>query len=248
MLLAGSLPLLLWAAADPVPALRYAAPALPLLAALASFALGRGAWRWPAVALALWWGAGMVVLHGGEHPRVAASRWLWALPAGTALANETAWDETLPVPVRLTPGGPVLWPDHAGHFTLIDADLLRGEGAELAGRLADVLDAADYYIASSGRQMRVLPRMAPRFATARRLYAHLASGALCYAPAYAADPPYPVPFLPVPDRWAQEPWRVYDHPSIRIWKKTPCFDRDRAAALLTSDDAPPPGAGESGSD
>ena len=38
----------------------------------------------------------MVRLHDGAHPRLLASHWLWALPRGTILTNETGWDEHLP--------------------------------------------------------------------------------------------------------------------------------------------------------
>ena len=50
------------------------------------------------------------------------------------------------------------------------------------------------------------------------------------------DRGYPLPGLPFNDRFAQEPWRVYDHPIVQIWQKEPCFDRSRAERILAGQD------------
>ena len=81
-----------------VSALRYAAPgfaALAMVLAPLMARLGRG-WVLAALLAALWWGAGAARLHDGQHPRLAASHWLWSLPRGTVLTNETAWTNRFP--------------------------------------------------------------------------------------------------------------------------------------------------------
>lgn len=229
-------------AAGTIAALRYAAPALPALAVLA--AAGLGALPRPAalaaVALALWWGAGAVRLHDGQHPRLAASLWLWTLPRGTVLANETGWDEGLPVPVRVDPAGTPRWADWEGWFTLTDLDIVAPDTPEKARRLAQAIARADYVILSSDRQSAVMPRLPDRFPLTTEHYRLLRSGKACLALALRLDRGYPLPGLRLDDSWAQEPWRVYDHPIVEVWRREPCFDAAAyEAALLAA--LPPPG-------
>lgn len=209
-----------------VSALRYAAPGLgPMTMALAP------AVRWldakavvAALAVALWWGSGTVILHDGQHPRLAASHWLWTLPRGTHLTNETDWDESLPSIVSPGPGGPYRWPGHDGWFTFETLDMTAPDSPEKASRMADILSRTDFLILSSDRQSAVMPRLADRFPMTTAHYAMLTSGEACFALALEIDRGYPLPGLRFDDSWAQEPWRVYDHPHVRIFRRQPCFD------------------------
>lgn len=233
--LAATLAFVLPPLVSPVAALRYAAPALPALALAAALApgalLARGRVALP-LALALWWGAGAWRLHDGQHPRIAASVWLWTLPAGTTLLNETAWDEGLPAIVEVTPGQGRLWPDHDGHFTLKTLDMVAPDSAEKADAMAALMAESDFLILSSDRQSGVMPRLPDRFPLTSAHYAALFSGQACFAPVLSIDRGFPLPFLPFDDSWAQEPWRIYDHPKVRIFRREACFDAAAYAEKL----------------
>ncbi|WP_333814330.1 hypothetical protein [Tabrizicola sp.] len=216
--------------------LRYFAPALPVLAVLAAVALARLPRPIPVLLLVLacWWGAGVVRLHLGPNPRVVATEWMRALPAGTAIGVETDWDEGLPVQ-RYTP---VSLPAHEtpGPFRFIKLQLTDAEDEGTARRLAEALDQTEYLAISSGRQSEVIPRLPQRFPIVTRYYAALAEGRLCFTRVFLADSGFPLPLFPFDDRFTQEPWRVYDHPVVQIWQKEPCFNRTAAERILSGQD------------
>lgn len=233
--LAAALAFVLPPLVSPIAALRYAAPALPALAICAALcprplvARGRAA---IVLILALWWGAGAWRLHDGQHPRVAASLWLWTLPKGTVLLNETAWDEGLPVIIEPAPGQGRRWPDQDGQFTLQRLEMVAPDTAEKADRIARMMAGADLLILSSDRQSGVMPRLPDRFPLTTVHYAALFSGRACFDSVLRIDRGYPLPLLPFDDSWAQEPWRVYDHPKVQIFRRAPCFDAQAYAAML----------------
>lgn len=217
-----------------VSALRYAAPGLAALAMALAPVLSRlrPAPLLAVLAAALWWGAGAVRLHDGQHPRLAASHWLWTLPKGTRLTNETAWDEALPTIIALAPGEPRRWPDHDGWFVLNMLDMTAPDDREKARRIAEILGRTDYLVLSSDRQSAVMPRLPARFPVTTAHYRALFSGAACFQPVFTAARGYPLPFLGFRDDWAQEPWRVYDHPVVWIFKRLPCYDAAQYEAKL----------------
>jgi hypothetical protein len=217
-----------------VPALRYSAPALPVLAALAAPALARFAWPMTllVVSLALWWGAGAVRLHDGQHPRLLASVWLWDAPRGSVIVNETGWDEGLPTQVFLPGVKDKRWPGFEDHFTYLTLDIVAEDNIEKVERMVSMIDRGDYIAISSGRQRDVMPRLPERFPMTAEYYRLIASPESCLEVVWSADRGYPLPFLAFDDRWAQEPWRVYDHPIVTIYRKTACFDPATFAARL----------------
>lgn len=225
---------LMLTAASSVAALRYGAPALPALAIALAPVLDRSGRVAVLAALAgaLFWGAGAVRLHDGAHPRVLASQWLWALPRGTIITNETGWDEHLPTIVRLPGDDRHRWPTHDDWFTLQVLDITDPDTPEKARRMAAMLARTDVLVLSSDRQSAVMPRLPDRFPMTTAHYDALLSGEACFAPVLVLDRGYPLPFVTLPDHWAQEPWRVYDHPIVRIFLREPCFSEARYAAFL----------------
>ena len=91
--------------------IRYLAPLAPVLAVTAALAIDQ-LWRWAGglvgriggglvgaslVAGIALWGVAFSAIFAGEHPRLAASRWLYEnVPAGSVI-NGLDWDDTLPV-------------------------------------------------------------------------------------------------------------------------------------------------------
>ncbi len=214
-----------------VRALRYLAPvvplsavlAVPVLARLPSLALG------VVVLLGVWWGWGTVRLHDGQHSRLIATEWMRRLPPDTSVAFETSWDDSLPVWQTFPAAN---WSVMPGPFRSIQLGLTDFEEPDSPARIAAALEQSEYVSISSGRQLEVMPQLPERFPTVTNYYAALLSGQLCFERVLYLDRGYPLPFLPFDDRFAQEPWRVYDHPIVQIWKKLPCFDRANAERLL----------------
>ena len=216
-----------------VTALRYLAPVVPLAAVLAAPMLGRPLVAVLAVAVAVWWGWGTVRLHDGQHPRLIATEWMRQLPEGTAIAFETGWDEGLPV-WQAFPAAE--WSKMPGPFRFIPLGLTDFEEPHSAARIAAALDQAQYISISSGRVIDVMPRLPDRFPTVTRYYEALLDGRLCFKRILYLDRGYPLPGLPFDDSFAQEPWRVYDHPIVQFWQKEPCFRRLDAHRILIGPD------------
>lgn len=216
-----------------VTALRYLAPVVPLAAILAAPLLLRPPVAVLAVAVALWWGWGTVRLHDGQHPRLIATEWMRNLPEGTAIAFETGWDEGLPV-WQTFPADD--WSKMPGPFRMIPLGLTDYDSPDSAARIAAALDQAQYILISSGRVIDVMPRLPERFPTVTRYYQALLDGRLCFKRVLYLDRGYPLPGLPFDDRFAQEPWRVYDHPIVQFWQKQTCFRRLEVQRLLSGQD------------
>jgi hypothetical protein len=219
-----------------VSALRYAAPGFAGLAIALAPMLCK--MRPPVtitlLALALWWGAGAARLHDGRHPRVLASIWLWTLPKGTVLTNETGWDEGLPVIIPWGPGGERRWPAHDDWFVFQMLDITDPDSPEKAARIAAMLAKTDFLILSSDRHQAVMPRLPDRFPMTTAHYTALLAGEACFAPVLVIDRGFPLPGQRLNDAWTQEPWRVYDHPIVRIFRREPCFDEATYKRFLTS--------------
>lgn len=232
--LAVALVFVLLAMISSVSALRYASPALAALAVALAPVLARLGRRQMlgVLALAPWWGAGALRLHDGWHPRIVASHWLWTLPRGTVLTNETDWDDPLPTIVALTGEAGRRWPSHEGWFSFQNLHITDPDTPEKADRIADLLARTDYLILSSDRQSAVMPRLPERFPMTTAHYRALFAGEACFAPVLDLDRGYPLPLFGFDDSWAQEPWRVYDHPVVRIFARQPCFDPGAYAAML----------------
>lgn len=212
--------------------LRYLAPAVPIMAVLAAALLSR--LRPVPLALVLvaaaWWASGALRLHDGEHPRLVATAWMHGLPAGTAIGHETDWDEPLPV-LQTFPGAD--WGRQPGPFTAVPLRLTDRDAPDTAARLARALAQVDYLAISSGRQIEVMPRLPERFPTVTRYYRALLAGELCFVRVLYIDRGYPLFFWRLDDSFAQEAWRVYDHPIVQIWRKQPCFDSEEAERILS---------------
>lgn len=208
--------------------LRYLAPMLPVLAVVAAVSLARLRPVALAVALAAagWWGWG-AVRACGQHPRLIATAWMRGLPAGSAIANETGWDESLPV-LQAFPVAD--WSTPPGPFATVAMDVTDPEGPGTAARLAGALAQADYVVISSGRQIEVMPRLPERFPTVTRYYRALLAGELCFTRVLHLDRGYPLPFWRLDDSFAQEAWRLYAIRSCRSGKSSPASTGRRPSA------------------
>lgn len=222
----------------PAPALRYLLPAAPALCVIAALFISLVSLRGRILSAAvlvtsLVWGSGMFTLHTHTVSRVAASRWLWLnSEPGTVLANESGWDDGLPVPVMLPGETGLVWGDRDQHFTSLQLHLEYADNAEKAHNLAQTLGQTDLLILSSERLRKPMLALPERFPMTGRYYEMLASGELCFAPVYRYASSYPVAGFMLRDSNVQETWSVYDHPAVEIYRRQDCYDAAKTEAAL----------------
>lgn len=206
--------------------LRYLAPIVPALVILAAAWLVRLLDRQPARSLrrfAAWglicvvlvttfgWALAFESLYTRTNTRIAASEWIYRnIPPGSTLTAEY-WDDALPLPL---PGA------RPNLYETLSFDLYRDRDHEEAfSYIASVLQETDYIILSSNRLAASIPRLPWRYPVAIEYYRLLDAGQLGFQLVHhGLDYPRLGP-LSFPDLSADESFRVYDHPEVRIYKK-----------------------------
>jgi len=173
----------------------------------------------------LLWAWAFTTIYRRPHSRIEASRWIYAnIPSGSVLASEH-WDDVLPVPID----GKVPYP-HI--FRKVQLPWYDEDGPEKLAQVVGLLDEADAVILSSNRLYGSIPRLPMRYPMTVRYYQSLFNGTLGFEKA-AEFTSYPSLFgLEFPDRGAEEPFTVYDHPQVQIYRKTATFSRERAREIL----------------
>ncbi|HEV2127566.1 MAG TPA: DUF2298 domain-containing protein [Thermomicrobiales bacterium] len=171
-------------------------------------------------------GVAMTSVYLRGHTRVAASEWIYEhVPPGSVIATEH-WDDGLPLGL---PGQPV----DAYRFAQIpgyDAD------TEIKlSRLIGRLQQADYVVLSSDRLIETVPRIPDRYPMMRAYYEALQSGELGFELVQSFTSPPTFLGIEFDDRGAEEAFTVYDHPQVRIFRKTDAWSAHAAWQLL--DDA-----------
>jgi len=221
--------------------LRYLAPLVPVLAVMAGLAVD-GLWRtvasrWgrrPAAALAglalagaALWTVAFLNVYAQEHPRLAASRWIYAnVPDGSALTAEL-WDDALPrsLGAGLTPG------DRQYEVVAFDSYQDRPP-AEAAAELYSLLERVDYVVSSSNRIPDALAQAPWRYPAQLRFLDLLAGGNLGFERAAEFESMPRLGPLRFDDRWADESFVNYDHPRVTIFRKSALVERSGFDALM----------------
>ena len=214
--------------------LRYLAPLVPALALTAALMLDTvvAAIRkrlGPRLALAGLvllllgsglWTAAFMSIYAVEHPRLAASRWIYDnVPAGSTLSWEY-WDDRLPKPL-----GPGLSEDDF-QYQFISIDLYQDRPpAEAAAALYDTLDQLDYVVTSSDRIAAAIPRSPWRYPVQTRWLELLRSGQLGFRQVAAFHVTPRLGPLAIDDRDADESFINYDHPRVTIFAKEELIGR-----------------------
>jgi hypothetical protein len=226
--------------------LRYFLPLYPVLCLYAALLVARaagvrpdGGWRAPvnrggraaaailaALVLAgtVLWAAAFTAIYRRPHSRITASRWIYEhAPPGATIAIEH-WDDPLPLALDgLRP---------RGRYRFVELANYDDDSPAKLEALIVALDGADYVVLSSGRLVETIGRLPGRFPMTARYYRALLSGELGFA--LAADvASYPtLGGIALPDGWAEEAFTVYDHPRVRVFRKTAGWDPAAARRLL----------------
>lgn len=165
---------------------------------------------------------------------------------GAAVANESSWDDGLPVRDRGYDG-------FGGIYEGLNLELYWEENEEKLERFVDTLNGADYLFISSSRQWASLPRIAERYPLTSLYYRELLgctadlSIESCYNEAdlesfagrlgfdlvsvYQSNPRLG-PFE-INDQPSEEAFTVYDHPKVFILQKNFDYDGEQVREILS---------------
>ena len=167
-------------------------------------------------------------MYDAPHPRVEASRWLYEqLPFGGVVAVEH-WDDALPLRMEAHA-------DAHRHVRFLPLEVYHREQPDKIRKLVDTLARADVLVLSSTRASHSVPRMPMRYPVMTEFYHRLANNPASIGLREAAR----FQRSPRLGGWtldslkAEEAYRVYDHPRVRIYEKTADFDAEAVYARLT---------------
>ncbi len=183
------------------------------------------------IAATAWWALAFQSLYSEEHPRIAASRWIDSNVApGSSITGEV-WDDTLPYEIPGAPGGYRLIETEP--YTTDSEEKVRElvYGREGAGANRG-LNGADYVAISSNRVRDSVRRLPAEYPATIRYYELLDSGGLGFerVATFMAHPTFMG--MSIDDSGAEESFTVYDHPEVRLYRKTAQWDPEKAVALL----------------
>lgn len=219
---------------------RYFEPAYPALVLLAAVVLVR-AWalrRRPrlrvlglaapaVVVLTAAWAFAFLHVYRAPVTRIEASHWIFShVPSGSRILQEN-WDDALPLGL----GGA----DDPEIYRYTTFDPYPADTREKMNGLVRRLRRTEYVILSSDRARKAIPRIPAAFPATTRYYHALDDGSLGFdLVAKFSSPPY-LFGIRIPDDWAEESLSVYDHPIVRIYRKTNRYSDDRARTVLMAD-------------
>lgn len=214
--------------------LRYLAPLVPALALTAALCLDavitlvqrRIGDRAAAIGFSLLlvgaalWTAAFMSIYAVEHPRLAASRWIFDnVPPGSTLSWEY-WDDRLPKPL-----GPGL-NEEDFQYQFLNVDLYADRPpVEVADYLYETLDQLDYAISSSDRISAAIVRSPWRYPVQIRFLDLLRTGQLGFTPVAEFHVTPGLGPIRVDDRTADESFINYDHPRVSIFAKDQLIPR-----------------------
>lgn len=184
--------------------------------------------------LTAFWALAFQNVYQAEHPRIAASRWIYAnIPAGASITSEI-WDDSLPYAI----------PGETSTYRIVELEPFLPDSVEKVRQLvygrtdspnpaiSRGLVGADYVSISSHRVKDAVRQMAIEYPATIRYYELLESGELGFERVAHFEVRPSFLGIEVDDSGADESFHVYDHPEVTIYRKTAAFDADRAFQLL----------------
>lgn len=173
------------------------------------------------------YGISFFSIYQREDVRVSASRWIYNnIPDSSRILSETA--NVIDIPVHVG-GGVVQRNYNITSFDFYGVD----ENKELFEKLVEEVYKSDYIFVPSRRIFSNHMRVTNRFPVLLKYYEALFSGALGFDRIVEIDSfPSFGPFRSS-DEMAEETWTVFDHPVVRIYKKTVHYPEDYYRRLLT---------------
>jgi len=229
-----------------VKSIRYVLPAVPAMAVVAAgmlielaaagsrFRRAVGATAAAVVMVATaGFGFAVVELHLGEHPRLAASRWIMDhVPEGATIANESRFDDALPWTALYNGAYRNGFIEGRFHDVRLGMDL--PDSPAKLDRMVSAMASANWLVVSSDRMRAPMSRLPERFPLTAAYYEMLFDGKLGYALAATFEHrPRWFGLMEMDDSRAEEAWRVNDHPTVWVFRRTAAFDASALVRALT---------------
>ena len=149
--------------------------------------------------------------------------------SGARLVNESSWDDGLPLRMNGYDG-------FGGIYQGYNLELYWADDESKRARMLDILDRADYILISSNRQYGSIPRLPTRYPLTSTYYNALFSGELGFQLEKTFESSPSIGSWSVSDQSAEEPFTVYDHPKVMIYRKTPEFSIERVETIFNKVD------------
>jgi YYY domain-containing protein len=183
------------------------------------------------------WGWGFLAIYRRPLSRITASRWIYAnVPEGSVVANEH-WDDALPFSID----GRMSFKPSGTYYGLASSSdgqmqMYAEDTPEKREQLYRWLDEADYIVQSSNRLWGSIPRLPMRYPMSTAYYKLLEEGKLGFELAARFTSFPTILGIPFDDTWAEEAFSVYDHPEVRIYRKTPAYSEALARSYFDTID------------
>lgn len=208
--------------------LRYTLPLLPVIAVLAGGML----WTWMqrpgglragqiatvvVLGVTAIWAFGFVSIYGSEHPRIAASNWIYDnVEAGSTLSAES-WDDALPLRIE----------GKTQSYNIQSLDIYGDlPPEEKVDYLYTALEPVDYIVMSSDRLIYSVDNLPWRYAVQNEYYRRLLNGQLGFQLVYQAELRPELFGVRYDDSGADESFTVYDHPRVMIFERVEQLSRE----------------------
>ncbi len=201
---------------------RFIAPTFPFFAIFSAFFLWKIQKKWKHVSYALtfitilttvFWTSAFFSIYKNPDVRITASSWLI--------------EHVIQTSTILVEGGNMIDLPLSGNYKKISLDFYNLDYDYTSRqKVIDELYDADYFIVQSRRVFMNHQRARKQFPKTAHFYDMLFAGKLGYTQIKEFYS-YPTIFsLEFPDENAEETWSVFDHPVIRVFKKTKILPRD----------------------
>ncbi len=173
------------------------------------------------------WGWGFLAIYRRPLTRVEASKWIYTnVPEGSVVANEH-WDDGLPFSLD----GKISFKPAGAYYGMTQENGRRDGQIENYGEdtpekreaIYRWLNEADILVISSNRLWGSIPRLPMRFPMTKEYYRLLFDGRLGFELATRFTSFPTILGISFDDTGAEEAFSVYDHPEVRIYRKTPQY-------------------------
>ena len=157
--------------------------------------------------------------------RIEASAWMYQHISENSLIYTEHWNDGLPVTL---PG----WKTVSLHRELVTP--YEQDIETKTDYWADKLSAGDYFIFTTPRISRTMPKLTEKYPITSRVYQRIFSGELGYQEV-ATFTSYPQLFsISINDDAAEETLSVFDHPTVRIFQNTEKYSKEELKERIMS--------------
>ena len=175
----------------------------------------------------LLWAVAFTSIYRTTTTRIAASDWIYEnVPPDKTIANEH-WDDAIPFSTQSAP------PFEFQNRT--DLEVYNPDDATKIPVLYGKLSTIDYIFVTSDRARMTIGRLPKDYPIMTRYYRLLDTGELGFTLAQKVSSYPKIGSLEIDDSSAEEAFWVYDHPTVRIYRKDRQVSMEEFSCYLSAD-------------